>query len=95
MNKDFNHGEGYDFYDFGDDPDLQDSPSLDELLRDVKAQLGEDEAQDYLYDTAASRNPYGAVDEYGRQAPKPQPEPAFEPDFGDAFQDYGSYAQER
>ncbi len=75
------------FFDFGDDPDLADSPSLDELLNDVKAQLGEDEAQGYIYDTAQSRNPYGASCEGEAQEP-------FEPDFGTAFGDYGSYEEE-
>ena len=94
MNNDFDHQGGYNGFDFGDDPDLKDSPSLDELLRDVKAQLGEDEEHDYIYDTAESRNPYGAVDEYSPRQPEAQEELPFEPDFGDAFEDYGSYTQE-
>ena len=97
MNQDYNQGKG--FPDFGEDPDLQDEPSLDELLRDVKAQLGEDELQGYLYDPAGGRNPYGAVDDYsarGHTEPRKEVtfESEFEPDFGDAFQDYGDYTQE-
>ena len=94
MNNDINRKGGSGFYDFGDDPDLKDSPSLDDLLRDVKEQLGEDEEMGYLYDTEASRNPYGAVDGYDLPEPELPPEPAFEPDFGDAFADYGSYGRE-
>lgn len=79
MNKEFDHRG--DYGDFGSAGD----PSLDDILKDVKAHLGEEE------------DPYGI---YGAESTSVAPEgaqgsePDFEPDFGDAFGDYGTYAQE-
>ena len=101
MNHDYDHQEGYESFPFGSDPNRNDPPSIDELLRDVKAQLG---------DNQESFDPYGAdpmpaysvySEEYGQEPPvAPEPpvvpqEPEFEPDFGNVFQDYGSYSQEQ
>ncbi len=91
MNKQYG-SQDPNYYDFGNDPDLQDEPSLDELLEDVKAHLGEDAQQGYIFDAEQSRNPYGATDDF--VAGMPSAQESFEPDFGDAFQDYGTYMAE-
>lgn len=75
----YDNTEDQGFFDFGLDPDLEEGPSVDDLIRDVKGQLAED------------TDPYGAVTE---PVPQAEEEPAFEPDFGDAFSDYGIYEGE-
>ncbi len=90
-----NPGKDPNHYDFGDDPDLKDEPSLDELLEELKAQLDEDAQQGYIFDREESRNPYGAVDDYIGESSAQQDGSDFEPNFGDAFQDYGTYRDEQ
>ena len=93
MNKQYGNQDP-NYYDFGDDPDLKDEPSLDELLEELKVQLNEDSQQGYVFPAEESRNPYGAV----ADTEKPHGEQKaveFEPDFGDAFRDYGTYTDEQ
>ncbi len=87
-------GREPDYYDFGNDPDLRDAPSLDAFLEEVKAQLGEDIQQGYLYDGGENGEPYGGSRDFAPQTSPAGGEPDFEPDFGDAFRDYGSYGPE-
>ena len=55
MNNDFDRQEA--FGDMGDDSNLQETHSLEDLLRDVKAHLQENREQEFFYDSVANDNP--------------------------------------
>ncbi|MBR4308249.1 MAG: endolytic transglycosylase MltG [Oscillospiraceae bacterium] len=97
MNRQFDT-EGQDFFTPGGDLGISGDSSVDDLIRDLKEQIGSEEAEDVF------QNP---VEEYHGEtypgdgdfaveyAPEvPVEEASFEPDFGDAFYNYGEYEEE-
>ena len=88
MNKNFDHLGSLD--DIGADHGTMKEPTLDELLRDAKAHLNDEDIPHYDYGTD---NGF-CGQETPAPTPRTDPAPAFEPDFGDAFHDYGTYSPE-
>ena len=88
MNKNFDHLGSLD--DMEPHYGSMKAPTLDEVLRDVKSHLNDDDIPSYDYGMDDGFYGQGAP----VPAPQPDPEPVFEPDFGDAFRDYGTYSPE-
>ncbi|MBQ2445910.1 MAG: endolytic transglycosylase MltG [Oscillospiraceae bacterium] len=78
------------FKDLGADPDLNEDPSLDELIRDVKEQIDRDDVNDYMY-SPVNAYEYGGGGFMPEEAPvAPDPE-EFVPDLSEALRDYPDY----